>query len=237
MGESGSGKSTVARCIARLIDPTERQDLPRRHRDRHHVGRQAAPAPPPRADRLPGSLPLDEPAHHRRRLDHRGADELRPHARRGAGPRAQADGDRAARSQFARPLSAPVLRRPAPAHLHRPRARHGARAADRRRGGLGARRVGAEAGAGAARRDPPAAESRRAVHHPRSARRRADLRLRRGDEQGPRRRVRLGRAGVRLRPRTTTPRRCSPPPPAATGNSASSPRRDRLPAATKEKAS
>ena len=88
--------------------------------------------------------------------------------------------------------SRPVLGRPAPAHLHRPRARHGARAADRRRGGLRARRVGAEAGARAARRDPPAAQPRRAVHHPRPARRRADLRLRRGDEQGQGRRIRLG---------------------------------------------
>jgi len=40
------------------------------------------------------------------------------------------------------------------------------RAADRRRGGVGARRLGAEAGARAARRDPPAPEPRRAVHHP-----------------------------------------------------------------------
>ena len=127
--------------------PDRGQGLPGRHRDRHHVGRQAAPAPPAGADRLPGPLPLDEPAHHGRRFDHRGADELRPAARRGARPRAQADGDGAARSQLARPLSAPVLGRPAPAHLHRPRARHGARAADRRRGGLRARRLGAEAGA------------------------------------------------------------------------------------------
>ncbi len=47
----------------------------------------------------------------------------------------------------ARALPAPVLRRPAPAHLHRARAGDGARAAGRRRGGLGARRLGAGAGA------------------------------------------------------------------------------------------
>ena len=45
-------------------------------------------------------------------------------------------------------------RRPAPAHLHRPRADDGPRAAGRRRGGVGARRLGAGAGAGAVRGDP-----------------------------------------------------------------------------------
>src|SRR5476649_706409 len=153
VGESGSGKSTVARCIARLIDPTEGK-IYLGDTEIAHAGKQAQAASPPGADRLPGSLSLDEPAHHRGRIDHRRADELRPQPRRGDGPRAQADGDRAARSQFARPLSAPVLGWATPAHLHRPRARHGARAANRRRGGLRTRRLGAEAGAAAARRDP-----------------------------------------------------------------------------------
>ena len=68
VGESGSGKSTVARCIARLIDPTEGKVYLGDTEIATMSARQAAAAPPPRADRLPGSLPLDEPAHHRRRV-------------------------------------------------------------------------------------------------------------------------------------------------------------------------
>ena len=198
VGESGSGKSTVARCIARLIDPTEGkvflgdteiatmtagklrphrrkvqivfQDPYRSMNPRITVGDSIIEGP------MNFGLKRDEALARARKLME--TVRLDPNSL-----------DR---------YPAPVLGRPAPAHLHRPRARHGARAADRRRGGVGARRVGAEAGAGAARRDPPAPEPRRAVHHPRPARRRPDLRLRRGDEQGPRRRVRLGRAGLRL---------------------------------------
>ena len=48
--------------------PDRRQGVPGRHRDRHHVGGQAPAASPAGADRLPGSLPLDEPAHHDRRI-------------------------------------------------------------------------------------------------------------------------------------------------------------------------
>ena len=89
---------------------------------------------------------------------------------------ALAQAQRAARAgadgcERAGPLSAPVLRRPAPADLHRPGADAGARAADRRRGGVRARRLGAGPGAQAARRDPRAAADRDALHHPRPARR------------------------------------------------------------------
>ena len=79
VGESGSGKSTVARCIARLIDADRRRDLARRATT-IAPPRAAPPAPPPpaRPDRLPGPLPLAQPAPHGRRLDRRGADELRP---------------------------------------------------------------------------------------------------------------------------------------------------------------
>ena len=56
-------------ALHRPPDRSDRgQGLPGRHRDRHHVGRQAAPAPPQGADRLPGSLSLDESAHHRGRV-------------------------------------------------------------------------------------------------------------------------------------------------------------------------
>ena len=129
VGESGSGKSTVARCIARLIDPTEGKVFLGDTEIATMKAGKLRPHRRKRADRLPGSLSLDEPAHHGGRFDHGRADELRPQARRGAGAGEKTDGDRAARSQLAGPLPAPVLGRPAPAHLHRPRARHGARAA------------------------------------------------------------------------------------------------------------
>ena len=93
-------------------------------------------------------------------------------------PRARVAGPGAARPQGARPLSAPVLRRPAAAHLHRAVAGDGAGPADRRRSGIRARRVGAGAGAGAARRDPAAARPRDAVHHARPARGRTGVRPR-----------------------------------------------------------
>ena len=68
------------------------------------------------------------------------------------------------------PLPARVLRRPAPAHRHRPR--DGARAEIRRarRADLGARHVGAGADRRSAARPAAAARARLSVHHPRSAR-------------------------------------------------------------------
>ena len=78
VGESGSGKSTVARCIARLIEPTAGAILIGGADVAKLCAARAAPAPQARADRVPGPLPLAQSAPHRRRLDHRGADELRP---------------------------------------------------------------------------------------------------------------------------------------------------------------
>ena len=61
-------RSTVARCIARLIEPT-RGAHPRRRRGRraHVAQRRCAPLAPARADRVPGSLPLAQSAAHGRR--------------------------------------------------------------------------------------------------------------------------------------------------------------------------
>ena len=71
VGESGCGKSTVARAVLRLIEPTA--GAIRLERPRHHASRQgrAAAAPAPDADHLPGSVRLAQSAHvggrHRRR--------------------------------------------------------------------------------------------------------------------------------------------------------------------------
>ena len=63
VGESGCGKSTTARLVLRLIDPTagtiyfEGTDITELRR------RSAAPFAPSDADRIPGSVCLAEPAH------------------------------------------------------------------------------------------------------------------------------------------------------------------------------
>ena len=154
-------RRTVARCIARLDRTDARPHRDRRRRLRVAVARGAACAAPPRADRVPGPVSFAQSAPNRRRRHRRRPDELRRDAGGGHGARARAPGSRAPRRQRARPLSAPVLGRAAAAHLHRARARHVARPADRRRGRVGARRVGAGAGARAARRDPAAARTSR----------------------------------------------------------------------------
>ena len=124
VGESGCGKTTTGRCILRLIEPTagsvkfEGQEI---------VGAAAprdARAAAADADHLSGSLFEPQSAADAcGSMLHGSADDARPRARAG---RARARG-RAADAgrplaQPRRPLSARVLRRPAPAHRHRARA-------------------------------------------------------------------------------------------------------------------
>ena len=135
-----------------LHRPADRADLGRHPHRRCRRGAPArepsAPAPAPRADRVPGPISLAQSATHRRRLHHRGARSISAWPRRTPMNRARRLMALVGLApDCARPLSASVLRRPAPAHRHRPRAGHGAAAADRRRAGLRARRVGAGAGA------------------------------------------------------------------------------------------
>ena len=66
-----------------------------------------------------------------------------------------------------RPLPAHVLRRPAPAHRHRPRIDARSRDPGARRAGLRARRVDPGAGAEPARRSAGEAQSRLSLHQPR----------------------------------------------------------------------
>ena len=103
------------------------------------------------------------------------------------------------------PLSARVLRRPAPAHRHRARAGRRAQADRLRRAGLRARRL--DPGAGHQPAGGPAGEVRPhlSLHRPRPVGGRAHQHARRGDVSRPHRRDRAARA-------TSMPRRCIPTP-------------------------
>ena len=81
VGESGSGKSTVARCIVRLVDPTAGEILIDGEDIAALSGARPARVPPPGADRVPGPIPLAQPAAAGRRGDDRGPAQLRRAAR------------------------------------------------------------------------------------------------------------------------------------------------------------
>ena len=142
VGELGSGKTTLGHAILRLI----RSEGPIAYCGRPIQGLNSKAMRPLRREMQIvfqdpfGSL---SPAHVGRRDRRGGADRAGDEAQRG---RAAARGRAGARRHRARPLdprplSARVLRRPAPAHRHRPR--HGARPEVRRarRADLGARHV------------------------------------------------------------------------------------------------
>ena len=128
----GCGKSTTAAASCGCSSPTAGASSSTAATSLRGSRRGAAPAAPPDADHLPGPV--------RARSIRASAsativrEPLRPHdvgtpAERSARV-AELLGAVGLRPEHARPLSAPVLRRPAPAHRHRPRA--GARArADR----------------------------------------------------------------------------------------------------------
>ena len=104
---------------------------------------------------------------------------------------------RAGRGRRAAALSARVLGRPAPAHRDRARGRAASRGARARRADLGARRLGAAPGAGAARRAAAPLRHELCLHQPRPRGRAGDVAPRPGDE------------GRRRSSRRATPRRCS----------------------------
>ena len=158
VGESGCGKSTVGRLVLRLIEP-DRGTIRFEGRDFRARRRRASRLSPPGADHLPGSVRLAQSAHDRGQI------LTEPLALHGLVPPATAArarrGDPApgrARAAVRAALSARVLRRPAPAYRHCPRARGRAEADRLRRAGLGARRLDPLADPQPAAR-PPAAGS------------------------------------------------------------------------------
>ena len=212
VGESGCGKSTMARCIMKLLEPTGGKiTLPR---SRHHeaLARGDAPVPPRDDDDLPGPVRVAEPAQARRLHRRRGAAGAQArHRRRDQAARPGAARGRRPQPGALQPLPARVLGRPAPADRRRARARRQPEADRLRRARLGARRLGA--GADPEPAQGPAARLRPHLHlhRARPERRPAHLRPRDGHVPRPGRRDGRAERPLRASRSTRTRARCSRP--------------------------
>ncbi|MEY9452807.1 peptide/nickel transport system ATP-binding protein [Bradyrhizobium ottawaense] len=197
VGESGSGKSSVARLVMRLIE-ADRGTVRIGETDLTQLSGKAL-----RAERHRIQMIFQDPfasLNPRRKIGHIIADG--PIAA-GLDPKVAFDRardllkmvglDAGALERYPHEFS----RRPAPAHRHCARARTRTRDHRRGRGRLRARRLRPGASLAAARRPQDAPRSLDAVHHPRSTRRRPDLRPHRGDAARRHRRAEADRAAVR----------------------------------------
>ena len=206
VGESGCGKSTVGRAILRLFDITAGEVRARRPAHRR-LCRRASCARCAAACRWCSRT--------RSRASIRAcacATSWPSRSAISASPSPSADLDARVAGLLdlvrlprdaARPLAARVLRRPAPAHRHCPRARRRARPDHLRRGGLRARRLGQGADRQPAAGPAAGARPRAAVHQPRPRHRRAHDAPRRGHVSRPDRRD-------RAEARRSSPRRKHP---------------------------
>ena len=144
VGESGCGKSTAGRAILQLYKPTAGEVL-----FRGADLTQQRPPPSCAATRRHMQMIFQDPyaslnPQHDGRRDHRAAAARPRHRQQRAEEtrrRRRADGEGRAQPVLPRPLPARVLRRPAPAHRHRPRAGDVAGLHRLRRADLGARRL------------------------------------------------------------------------------------------------
>ena len=201
VGESGCGKSTLGRIVAGILDAERRHRALQGPRQRDAVRRRAPGGAARRADDLPGPDGVAESAHARRRDRRRGAGRARHRARRrhgrlclrddGAGRARSGDAGGAIRTS-SRAASAPASASPGRSRC--------ARGAGLRRGDGGARRL--DPGAGAEPVHAPARGVRAdlPLRQPRSRRRAAHRRPRRGDVSRPHRRARTGRRRSSRRP-------------------------------------
>jgi energy-coupling factor transporter ATP-binding protein EcfA2 len=220
VGESGCGKTTVGKGILQLERPTggtvhyDGVDLA-------HIAPGAAPLSQGPADHLPGPVRVHEPAHAGGDIVGEGLQALgiepdvAPRAA-AASPNCWSRSASASRPWAAIPR---VLRRPAPAHLHRPRAGRGAEGHRLRRAHQRPGRLGAGADPEPAQAAAAGPRAQLPVHHPRHLG--GVLPGPRGGGHVPGRIVEQGSAEQVLDdPRIPTPRRCCPRCPSPTRPSA-----------------
>ena len=171
VGESGSGKTTLGLAILRLI--SSEGPIVFMGNELQGLQFQADAAVSPRhADRVPGPVRLAVAAHVDRRHHRGGAARPSPrHARARARCARDPRADRCrARSGHAFPLSARILRRPAPAHRGGARHRAGADIRGARRADQRARHADPGADGRPPARPAEAAQPHLSVHLPRPAR-------------------------------------------------------------------
>ena len=197
VGESGCGKSTMARCVARLLQPTGGKII-FDGRTSPTLDRSAM-----RPIRREMMMVFQDPyasLNPRKRVGAIVGEPLEVHGigtdDRAEAPRPGAARDRRPELRALQPLSARVLGRPAPAHRHRAGACDQPEADHLRRARVGARRLGAGADPEPPEGSPEGLRAHLHLHRARSQRRPARLRARDGHVPRQGRRARLSRPAL-----------------------------------------